>query len=72
VDKPSFGAIVNAEKRSICQDRLGTSIGKVQKRERGVFCRDPKRFLTVAETMHAVSIGYDWFFHELSERCALN
>jgi hypothetical protein len=22
--------------------------------------------------MHAVSIGYDWFFHELSERCALN
>jgi hypothetical protein len=43
-----------------------------KKRERGVFCRDPKRFLTVAETMHAVSIGYDWFFHELSERCALN
>ena len=28
---------------------------------------DPKRFLTVAETMHAVSIGYDWFYHELSE-----
>ena len=27
---------------------------------------DPARFLTVAETMHGVAIGYDWFFDELS------
>ena len=27
---------------------------------------NPQRFLTVAETMHGVSIGYDWFYHELS------
>ena len=27
---------------------------------------NPKRFLTVAETMQAVSIGYDWFYSELS------
>lgn len=27
---------------------------------------DPKRFLTVAETMHGVSIGYDWFYHALT------
>ena len=26
----------------------------------------PKRFLTVAETMHGVAIGYDWFFDDLS------
>ena len=28
---------------------------------------DPRRFLTVAETMHGVSIGYDWFYHELTQ-----
>jgi hypothetical protein len=27
---------------------------------------NPKRFLTVAETMHAVAIGYDLFYHELT------
>ena len=26
----------------------------------------PRRFLTVAETMHGVAVGYDWFFNELS------
>lgn len=25
----------------------------------------PRRFLTVAETMHGVAIGYDWFYHDL-------
>lgn len=24
------------------------------------------RFLTIAETMHGVAIGYDWFYHDLS------
>lgn len=27
---------------------------------------NPRRFLTVAETMHSLAIGYDWFFHVLS------
>ena len=28
---------------------------------------NPNRFLTVAETMHGVSVGYDWFYHELKD-----
>ena len=28
---------------------------------------NPKRFLTVAETMHGVSVGYDWFYPSLSK-----
>ena len=27
---------------------------------------NPKRFLTVAETMHSLAIGYDWFYESLT------
>lgn len=27
---------------------------------------NPKRFLTISETMHGVAIGYDWFYNEMS------
>ena len=38
------GAIVNAETRSICQDRLGTSIGKVQKKRERRFLQGSEAF----------------------------
>ena len=36
------------------------------KRGEAMPAKKSKRFLTVAETMHAVAIGYDWFYDALS------
>jgi hypothetical protein len=59
------GAIVNAETRSICQDRLGTSIGKVQKEReafsagtRSVSSPSPRRCMLSRSAMTGSSTSY--------------
>jgi hypothetical protein len=59
----------NATERAILANRAAAEMMAVAKLDNW----NPKRFLTVAETMHSLSIGYDWFYHDLnaSERTVI-
>ena len=53
----------NATLRSLAVQRAATELQGAA----ALASWNPRRFLTVAETMHGVSIGYDWFYHVLTQ-----